>query len=321
MLSNSLFPMEASMTLETSAAFGVMFFFFIVGVKMDPATLLRTERKAISIGLSVFLFTLAVPIGLSILMIAYVSMDHSLARSLPLIAASQSLTAFVVIAVLLRELKILNTDIGRLAMSAAMFADVVGFALTAILFAMLQNKGGHMVKLAKIILSAAGLFFTIVFVMRPVIIWMLKRSRDGKPINEFLIICVFVFVLVTGFVSEIIGQHYIMGPLLLGLAIPEGPPLGTALITKMETISFGFFYPTYLAVSGLQTNLFKVDFKSMWIVCLVVAVSFMVKIGAVMLPGYYHNVPMKECLVIGLILNARGIAELVVYNLWKGTKV
>lgn len=321
MMSNALFPAKGSMTIETVAAFGVMFFFFISGVKMDPATLLRTERKAVTIGLSVFSFTLAIPTGLSFLLTSYVSMDKSLAKSLSFIANSQSITAFIVISVLLTELKILNTDIGRLAMSAAMFADIAGFVLTAILFAIMQNKGGQFVSLLWIILSAAALFVGILYVIRPVILWILNRSKDGKPVNELFIICIFVFVLITGFLSEIIGQHYVMGPLILGLVIPEGPPLGTALITKMETLSYGFFYPIYLAASGLQTNLFEVDYKSMWIVALIVVVATLVKIGAVMLPGYYNNIPMKECFVIGLILNARGISELVLYNLWRGTKV
>lgn len=321
MLSNSLFPQKGSMVIETSAAFGVMFFFFLIGVKMDPATLLKTERKAITIGLSVFIFTLAIPTGLSVFMTIYVSMDKSLSNSLPLIATTQSFTAFVVIAILLTELKILNTDIGRLAMSSAMFADIIGFTMTAIMFAVIQNKGGDIVSFMWIILSVVALFVGIFSVLRPILLRISKKFSCESHVSEWFIIFIFVFVLITGFLSEIIGQHYVLGPLLLGLAIPEGPPLGTSLIAKIETFSFGFFYPTYLVVSGLQTNLFKIDYKSMWIVTTIVVVSVVVKIGAVMLPGYYNNIPMKECFVIGLILNARGIAELVVYNLWKGTKV
>jgi Kef-type K+ transport system membrane component KefB len=321
MLSNSLFPPKGAMVIETSAAFGVMFFFFIIGVKMDPATLMKTEKKAIIIGLSVFIFTFSIPTGLSLFMTTHVSMDKSLSNSLPLIAGSQSFTAFVVIAILLTELKILNTDIGRLAMSAAMFNDIVGFTFTAVQFAVMQNKGGTIVRFFWIILSVVGLFVGIFYVMRPILLRISKNFSSEKHVNEWFIIFVLFFVLITGLLSEIIGQHYIMGPLLLGLAIPEGPPIGTSLIAKMETFSFGFFYPTYLAITGLQTNLFKIDYKSMWIVSTIVIVSIGVKIGAVMLPGYYNNIPLKECFVIGLILNARGIAELVVYNLWRGTKV
>ncbi|OIW04121.1 hypothetical protein TanjilG_00681 [Lupinus angustifolius] len=238
-LAESLFPAKGSTTIDTSATFGVMYFFFTAGVKMDPTTLLKTETKGVTIGLSVFLFTLTIPTTMSILMVKYVSMDMSLAKSLPFIATSQSITAYIVIAIFLRELQILNTDLGRLAISIAMFGDM----------------------------------------------------------------------------------HYVMGPLLLGLAIPEGPPLGTALMRKMETLTYGFFYPSYLAASGLHINIFKVDLKSLWIVCVIVVVAIVVKICAVMLTGYYHNVSMKDCFVMGLILNARGIAEIVVYNIWRARKL
>nr|XP_027187918.1 cation/H(+) antiporter 15-like [Cicer arietinum] len=309
------------MIIETSAAFGVMFYFFIIGVKMDPASLLKHEKKAMTIGLSVFTFTMAIPTGLSMFMINHVSMNKSLSISLPLIALSQSFTAFVVIAILLTELKILNTDIGRLAMSAAMFCDIAGFILTTIIFALMQNKGGNIVTFTWIILSIVTLFVGIIYVMRPILIKISKKFCGEKLVREWFIICIYVFVLITGFFSEIIGQHYIMGPLLLGLAIPVGPPLGTNLITKMETLCYDFFYPTYLAISGLETNLFQIDCKTMWIVCTVVTVSVVVKIGAVILSGYYNNIPLKECFVIGLILNAKGISELVVYNLWKGNEI
>ena len=320
MLANALFPMKGAMVLETVASFGLMFFFFIVTVKMDPATMLRTEKQAIAIGLSTFLLTLAIPTGLSFLLKKYVSMDKTLSDALPVIAVSQTLTVFIVIAVLLTELKILNTDIGRLAMSSAMFADIVGFSLTVILFAIMQNKSGNILSLIWIILSIGALLVLIIYVMRPAVVWILKRS-DGKPVDEFYIVCILLFVLITGFLSEFIGQHFVMGPIILGLAVPEGPPLGTALITKMETLCVGFFYPIYLAVSGLQTDVFKISLLSLWIVGVVVVVASLVKIAAVMLPGYYTNMTMKECCMIGLILNARGIAELTMYNMWKGAKV
>ncbi|XP_019454980.1 PREDICTED: cation/H(+) antiporter 15-like [Lupinus angustifolius] len=319
-LAESLFPAKGSTTIDTSATFGVMYFFFTAGVKMDPTTLLKTETKGVTIGLSVFLFTLTIPTTMSILMVKYVSMDMSLAKSLPFIATSQSITAYIVIAIFLRELQILNTDLGRLAISIAMFGDMVGFASHVILVPIvLQMKGGHIGRLIFQISSAIALFFVIFYVVRPMLLRILRHS--AKPVNELLIISILVLVLISGLISEYIGQHYVMGPLLLGLAIPEGPPLGTALMRKMETLTYGFFYPSYLAASGLHINIFKVDLKSLWIVCVIVVVAIVVKICAVMLTGYYHNVSMKDCFVMGLILNARGIAEIVVYNIWRARKL
>ncbi|CAI8586357.1 unnamed protein product [Vicia faba] len=321
MISNALFPPKGSMVIETTAAFGAMFFFFIVGVRMDPGTLWKTEKKAIMISAFVFLFTLLIPSSLAFLMIRYVPMDKSLSISLPFIALSHTFTAFAVVTIVLTELKILNTDIGRLAMSVAMFSDIVGFSLAIILFSVLQNKSGGFTNFISIFSSLAALVLSIIFVMKPLLIGISKKLKSEKHVSEWFFVCIMVFVLITGLLSEAIGQHYVMGPLLLGLVLPEGPPIGTSLIAKIEAFTYAFFYPIYLTISGMKTNLFKIDYKSMWIMCLLVVVSVVVKTGAVMLSGYYTNVPLKECFVIGLIVNSRGVAELLVYNLWRGSKL
>jgi Kef-type K+ transport system membrane component KefB len=93
--------MKGSVILKTMATFCLNFFYFICCVKMDTVTMLKTEKQAITIGISVFALTLGVPLGLAFTMINYVAMDKSLADALPVIAVSQSLTVFISISVLL----------------------------------------------------------------------------------------------------------------------------------------------------------------------------------------------------------------------------
>ncbi|KAI4306904.1 hypothetical protein L6164_030144 [Bauhinia variegata] len=316
-VSKYLFPPISNLVLETLAGFGVMYFFFLMGLKTDPAIILMTERKAVYMGVSVFISALGLPTGLTFIMRKYVSMDHTLANALPYIGALQAFTGSAVIGCLLAELKIINTDIGRLTLSLAMFGDLIGISLTVVIFSTLSNGSESM----WLILCVAALASFIMCVLRPVLLWMLARSLDGKPVSEFFIVSIFAVVLVIGFMSEIVGQHYVLGPLLFGFSIPEGPPLGSTIIAKLETLSAGFFYPIYLAVCGLHTDVFKIDLRSMWIVGLVLSFSVAVKICAVMIYGYYNDIPKKESLVIGLILNTKGITELAVYNFWKGNKI
>ncbi|KAH0972216.1 hypothetical protein GBA52_024372 [Prunus armeniaca] len=82
----------------------------------------------------------------------------------------------------------------------------------------------------------------------------------------------------------------------------------------------GIFYPTYLANSGMKTNIFKIHPRSLWIVGVVVIFSTLVKIGAVMLPASYFDVPLRQAFVLGLILNSKGITELVMFDLFKQSK-
>jgi Kef-type K+ transport system membrane component KefB len=193
--------------------------------------------------------------------------------------------------------------------------------MTAITLAVMDPKSRGTLTPLWAILSAVALVAAIVFVVRPAILWTQSRAPKGKPMNEMFIISIFVLVPLMGFMSETIGQHYVFGPLVLGLAMPDGPPLGVAMISKLDTFASGLFYPTYLAISGLRTNIFKIHFQALGVVGLVVLFSCVVKIGAVMVPAVYSDVPVREAFVLGLIINARGIIELMIFNLWKDTLV
>lgn len=321
LITAKLFPTRGAMLLETMATFGLMFFLFGISVRMDHTSMVRPGKQAMTIGFSVFFFTTLFA-GLSAFVFErYVTMETSLKQSLFLIAESQTLTGFPVIACLLTELNMLNTNIGRLALSSAMFCDLLGISLTAVALAVMGNKSGGALRPAMAILSTVALVVGIVFLVKPAIQWALNRAPKEKPINESFIRSIFLLVLVIGLFSETIGQHYVFGPLVLGLVVPDGPPLGVALISKMDALTSLVFYPTYLSISGLRTNIFKVGVQASGIVSFVVIVSCTAKLAAVMAPAVYSDMPVREAFVLGLIMNAKGIVELNLYNLWKEGKV
>ncbi|KAI8564316.1 hypothetical protein RHMOL_Rhmol03G0171300 [Rhododendron molle] len=296
-----------------------MFFFFQMGVKTDLGTMLRPGRMAVVIGASISLLTLGLTTPLSLLLKSYVPMDKSLASSLPLIAASQSMSAFPNIAFLLTELKMLNTNIGRLALSASLFCDVIGISLTAIGFTVMEHS--TLERSASAFASVILLLAVIAYVFRPILMWILTKTKEETVVGELFVISIFCTVLLAGLVSEFLGQHFMFGPAILGLAVPEGPPLGSALTAKLDLLITGLLYPTFLTVSGLKTNFFEINFQSMWIVMIVVIFAALVKIGVVLLVAHHTEMPSREALVLGLLLNTKGICEMLVYNLWKDSQI
>lgn len=307
--------MRGNMVIENVAAFGLMFFFFQIGVKMDLSMIRRPDRLATFLSLSMTVLSLALPVLSSVLLKAFFSMDDSLSSSLPFIAAAQSLTSFPNIAWLLHELRLLNSDLGRIAISSAMICDGTGLVLVIIIFVILEATDVLTGFLA--VGTTLALLITILYGFRPVAMWVQSRVSERKGVGEGYTCLIFVSVLVAGFVSEIVGQHYILGPLLLGLVVPDGPPLGAALVAKLDCLVSGLFYRTFLTVSGLKTNVFKVRARSAGIVLLVVIIGAMVKIGAVLGIGHCVGMPLREAFVLGLLMNAKGIYELVVYNFWR----
>ncbi|KAI3427887.1 uncharacterized protein J3R85_009131 [Psidium guajava] len=63
---------------------------------------------------------------------------------------------------------------------------------------------------------------------------MIRNTQPGKTIDEATLVHVTLLVLLTGFVGVSVGQHY-LGPLFLGLVVPDGPPLGMDIESKTRT--------------------------------------------------------------------------------------
>lgn len=79
----------------------------------------------------------------------------------------------------------------------------------------------------------------IQLLFRPAIMWMRRRTGEGKPVKETHVVAMFILVLVAGFLGELIGQHFVFGPLILGLVVPPGPPFGAGLMSKLDSLASG----------------------------------------------------------------------------------
>ncbi|KAL0359128.1 UNVERIFIED_CONTAM: Cation/H(+) antiporter 15 [Sesamum angustifolium] len=316
----ALFPARSVLTLRTVAVFGIMFFFFAVGVKSDSRMMVRPGRRAAVIGISAMLSTLVLTISFAFLLIKYVHMDDSLSSALVLIAASQCLTAFPNIACLLAELQLSSSDLGRIATAAAMVCDIFGMGLVAVVLGIVQS-GSDPVKSALSVISMCLFVIVMVYVIGPIIRIVIRSIPAGKPLADRYVFFCFAGTLVTAFVTEVIGQHFILGPLVFGLLTPDGQPLGSPMVSKLDYPIGKFLYPTFLTTSGLKTNIFKIDRWSLLIVVLLILFSCISKIAAVAFSSRFFDIRFKDSVVIGLMLNARGICELILYNLFRDNGV
>ncbi|KAK9133940.1 hypothetical protein Scep_013468 [Stephania cephalantha] len=89
---NHVFPYSGESILRMLSLLGLMFFLFIAGVKTDPTLVKKYGRKAAAIGISAFVVPLAFSTAISFVIKQFVEIGPSLEKSLPLVAASQSMT-------------------------------------------------------------------------------------------------------------------------------------------------------------------------------------------------------------------------------------
>lgn len=113
-----------------------------------------------------------------------------------------SITAFPVLARILAELKLLTTDVGRMAMSAAAVNDVVAWILLALAIALSGNDTSPLVSIWVLLCGVAFVVFAVV-VLRPALDLMARRSLEGEPVSELYICVTLSLVLAAGMVSNI----------------------------------------------------------------------------------------------------------------------
>ncbi|XVF20386.1 hypothetical protein REPUB_Repub11eG0194100 [Reevesia pubescens] len=123
------------------------------------------------------------------------------------------------------------------------------------------------------------------------------------------------------FVSEFVGQHMILGPMFLGMATPEGPPLGSALVSKLDSYVSSVILPSYFTLTGSDVNILTVQLRTVVIIEFMAICNFLAKLLATVLPALYCKMPPLDAVSLGLIMSAQGITDVLILQQAKRLKI
>ncbi|KAI3461693.1 hypothetical protein Pfo_018356 [Paulownia fortunei] len=307
-----LFPVSSFYIVDTLAYFGVMLFLFIIGVKTDLSLIRKSGKKALAIGICTFSLPLLLNSMLGKLVTHSVPMEPRLHWSLIWIASFQALSSFHVIVCLLADLKLMNSELGRLAISSSMISGICSSFWTVIVFTGKQSFHikQHTFLLMLLIFGIMMLFAICVF--RPIILWMIKHTNTEKSVKESHICAIFILVLGSALYGEYFGQHFMFGPIILGILIPDGPPLGSALVNKLELFVSSIILPIFFVVSAARIDFSSISLRNFVIIEGLAVFALLWKVAGVMLPLLCWKMPMSDALYLGLILSNQGIMEVLI---------
>nr|GMC94303.1 cation/H(+) antiporter 3-like [Ipomoea batatas] len=307
---------EADIYMSLLSKIGFLFFIFLSGVKMDPGLISRSGVKAWTIGviavvLPNFIFICFSEVG--------IMEDEKIQRyrwsAIRAILRIQSQFSFPVIALLVVDLKVMNTELGRLALSTALIGDLLGTIAMAIY---VNVKMGSITAMP--VLTVHAFIFgvasvaLIVFTARPLSSMIIKRTPEGRPVDMSYIILMAFLVFLSSLLSDNAGMSFQYGPFILGLALKGGPPLGSTLVDKLDTIVSGLFAPLMVTFAGMKVNLCEIfDLEFIGYVWLTMLVSYSIKYFAVITPAIACKVPITDAVSLAFILCTQGVVQMSFY--------
>ncbi|KAI3748344.1 hypothetical protein L6452_11357 [Arctium lappa] len=324
-----IFPRWSLPILESVATIGLLFFLFLVGLELDLSSIRRSGKRAFAIAAAGISLPFILGIGVAFVLRKTIDGADKVgyAEYFVFMGVALSITAFPVLARILAELKLLTTRVGETAMAAAAFNDIVAWILLALAVALAgkgEDGGPHKSPLVSVWVLLSGVAFVIfmMVVIRPAMNWVAHRcSPEHDTVDEAYICLTLATVMVSGFITDLIGIHAIFGAFIFGLTIPKGD-FAEKLIERIEDFVSGLLLPLYFASSGLKTDVTKISGGKAWgLLAMVITAACSGKIFGTFIVAVMCMIPVRESLTLGLLMNTKGLVELIVLNIGKEKKV
>ncbi|KAF4375873.1 cation/H(+) antiporter 4-like [Cannabis sativa] len=319
---NSIFRLNNQDILGTISLFAYTMFIFLSGVKMDLSIVFRTGSKAFHTGSLAMIAPLLLGAGAQYLLSRHFDLDKQENLQLMFVLTTHSLTSFPVIACLLEDLKIFNSELGRLGLSSSIISDILGVILTAL--ATLAKVWDKSIGLAILDFVLVSLFIVfVIYVARPAMIWMVSQTPEGRPVKKVYLSIIILGLLFSAMLSNWYHMTLIFGPMILGLAVPDGPPLGSALVKTFDPLVSGVFMPIFVTVAMIKAdphdlNLNTKVAKANALLVLVIIVS---KFLFSLIPPLLSRMPLNDGLALAFIMSYKGVVEMASYGIARDSKV
>ena len=302
------------------AKLGASYFVFIYALKLDVTTTLKGAKRCWRFGVIPFLSSF---ICTSVLLKMYTPNGRDKTGSVYSIPNVFTVTSFAVVSEALTELNLMSTELGQIALSSVMITEIMQW-VTITLQVQVKTVKFKSIFLAVVALGLWVLYIlSFFFIVRPMARFIIQRTPIGKPVKEMYVIFVLLGVLITVAISDALGLYFVLGPIIFGLVIPNGPPLATTIVEKSELVIQEILMPFFFTYIGITTNLKGIT--KHWKVAVVfqsiLFVGFLAKVLACVFVAPTYNMRRKHGFVLGLILNIKGIMELIFFARQKNTKV
>lgn len=311
----TIFPENSLGSISLLSQVGLILFMFIVGMELDLRVLRTKASNAVVISHASIIFPFALGIVLAYFIYEHFTHQHVNFLSFALfMGIAMSITAFPVLARIVHEKGINKTPLGAVVITCAAIDDITAWCLLAAVIAIV--KAGSFVSSIYVILLAVGYVLFMFWAVRPFLKRVAELRTSNNIINTSLIGVFFLVLFLSAYATEIIGIHALFGAFMMGVIMPTNQKFRRLFVEKIEDVALVLLLPLFFVYTGLRTQIGLLNDSYLWIVCgLIILVAVTGKFVGSALAARFVGQNWRDSLIIGALMNTRGLMELVVLNI------
>lgn len=310
-LSAFLFPRTGggAFFLDGLTTLAIVLFLLVAGIEVDLSTVWRQGKVALWVGLTGMALPFTAGFALAWWapgLVGYEPGVNHLAFSL-FIATVLSISALPIIAKILLDLKIYRSDLGMVIISAAVFNDLLGWMVFAVVLSMVGASHGLPLSdtIWMTLVFSATMLTVVPWVIHRIIPWIQAYTSWPGGVLGFAL----SFGLFSAAFSEWLGIHAIFGSFLAGVALGHSSHLREQTRTVIDQFVSFIFAPLFFAGIGL-----KVDFAAHFdlsLCLLVLSLAMLNKVVGSTLGGRLGGLPWREAWGAGFGMSAQGTMGII----------
>ena len=299
---------------------GLLVFMFLVGLELDTKVIRERGRSAVIISHASIVAPFLLGATLAIALYPTLAGARVSFTGFALfMGAAMSVTAFPVLARILSERRLTRTPIGALAIACAAIDDVTAWCMLAVVVVIVRaSAGGASGGGVPLWLTLGGSVAFVAFMVtagKRALRTIETRYASRGRVTQDMIAVLMLVMLASAWVTERLGIHALFGAFLAGAVSPKTDGFVRAVLERFEDLMVVLLLPLFFAFTGLRTEITLIDGASGWLVCaLVVAIAVLGKVGGSAVAARASQMPWRDAAVIGVLLNTRGLMELVILN-------
>jgi Kef-type K+ transport system membrane component KefB len=310
-----LFAAKSLGNLYILSQLGLILFMFTIGMELN----LNTLKEKIGETYVISHASILIPYFLGMLLAYFVYQDFAAGHTdfLPFalfIGISMSITAFPVLARIVQEKGLSKTHLGTIAIASAANDDVTAWCILAAVIAI--AKTGSFVSSLYTILFAVGYVALMLLLVRPFLKRVGEIYSNSEVLNKSIVAFLLLILILSAFATQVIGIHALFGAFLAGVVMPQLPNFRKLIIEKIEDVSVTLLLPLFFVFTGLRTEIGLLNTPYLWMICgIFILVAITGKFAGGAFTARILGETWKDSLSIGVLMNTRGLMELIVLNI------